>query len=186
MVHPAARPIPVGRGDVTNVARVLYAAAAALGIMGFGIQFAWPAARYPADPPVPVPLPASPSAAAASRPSPAVFEEIVALNIFSDTRSPPRHRYVPPGAAVDTPQVKRPRRRAPAASSYRLSGVVIAPDDTTAVIDANPRTPGAELYHVGDTIGAYKVRAITDRAVVLDGPDGRYVLRLQLPKGSKP
>ena len=171
---------------MSRVSGILYLAAAALGIMGLGIQFAWPAAPDRDDAGIAIRFPASPSAAAEPAPSRLAFQDIVAFNVFSETRSPPRRRYVPPGRASDTAEAKpRPRRR-PAAPAYRLFGVVVTPSGRIALIDANPRTPGAELYRVGARIGSYRLRSIAATTVVLDGPTGRHVLRLRTPPGSSP
>jgi hypothetical protein len=171
---------------VSHLTRVLYAAAAALGLVGFAIQFAWPAARNADVAAVAVALPTSPSTVAAPVPSPLVFEDIVVLNVFSETRAPPRRRYVPASRAADTSKAEPPRRARPAGPSYRLSGIILTPEDTSALIDANPRVPGAEMYRVGDPIGTYRVRAIAETTVVLDGPRGRLELRLRTPRRAAP
>jgi hypothetical protein len=171
---------------VSRLSGILYLAAAALGIMGVGIQFAWPAAPDRDDAAVAVRFPLSPSVAARPVPPALAFQDVIALNMFSETRSPPRRRYVPPGRASDTAEAKPRQRRRPAAPPYRLSGVVVSPSGRIALIDANPRVPGAEIYRVGARVGRYRVRSISPTTVVLNGPTGRHVLRLRTPPGSAP
>ncbi len=47
-----------------------------------------------------------------------------------------------------------------------------------ALIDADPAIPGAEVYRVGDRIGAARVVEIQETAVILEGPSGRSTLSL--------
>ena len=169
-----------------GLTRTLYVAAALLAIMGVGIQFARPAALRTGGGSAAVSLPASAVPEERPQPGPGAFEDIVALNIFSEARVPPRRRYVPPSASDSAPRPPaRPRAR-PAAPAYRLFGTIIESNDTTALIDSNPKLPGAELYRVGDRIGRLRITAIREDAVVLDGPGGRRVLRLTTKEGSKP
>jgi hypothetical protein len=99
---------------------------------------------------------------------------IVGGNIFSVSRSAPRVRYSPPDLAPSRePTRSRPR---PAATGLRLIGTV---SGTAALIDADPAVRGAELYQVGDVIRGKRISAVSESTVVLEGPDGRTVLRLQ-------
>ena len=89
--------------------------------MGLGMQFAWLAARDSAGDPADMPLPASPELGRAPRPAPTAFEDIVSLNIFSESQLPPRRRYVPPGQA-GFEQLDAPRPRARPAAFPRGRG----------------------------------------------------------------
>ena len=186
MVDPAARTLPDRGTHVNGVTRTLYIAAALLGILGVGIQFAWPTARGRGEGPAAVPLPAANAPELQPQPGPSTFEDIVALNVFSEARVPPRRRYVPPGSSDSTPRPEARARPRPTAPPYRLFGTIVESDDTTALIDSNPKVPGAELYRVGDRIGRLRIISIREDAVVLDGPGGRRVLRLTTKKGPTP
>jgi hypothetical protein len=50
---------------------------------------------------------------------------------------------------------------------------------TAALIDANPGLPGAEIYQIGDVVAGRRIVAVLDSTVVLQGPTGRTVLKLQ-------
>jgi hypothetical protein len=47
----------------------------------------------------------------------------------------------------------------------------------------DPAVQGAQLYRVGDVGGKYRVTEIAERSVVLTGPRGRIVLRLDRSGG---
>jgi hypothetical protein len=102
---------------------------------------------------------------------------IVKGNIFSASRSAPRERYTPPDlvASRDT----APARPRPEVPGLRLFGTV---SGTAALIDANPAVPGAEIYQIGDMVAGKRILAVTESTVVLEGPAGRAVLRLQPPQ----
>jgi hypothetical protein len=105
---------------------------------------------------------------------------IVAGNIFSASRSAPRERYTPPDLVASRETVRvRPR---PVASGLRLFGTV---SGTAALIDANPAVPGAEIYQIGDVVTGKRILAVTESTVVLEGPAGRAVLRLQPQQPSR-
>jgi hypothetical protein len=153
--------------------RMLYGLAGLLLLVGLALRIA------------PAPLPASQGStdrATRSRPVPqqgarevaGADGAIVSGNIFSVSRSAPRVRYSPP----DLAPTGEPRRRVlrPAAAGLKLFGTV---SGTAALIDANPAVPGAEIYQVGEKVRGKRVVAVTESTVVLDGPGGRTVLRLQ-------
>jgi len=108
---------------------------------------------------------------------PATYATIVSTNIFSTDRVPPRVRFTPPGLATRG----QPVHRAPA---VRLYGITIGASGTaTALIDADPDIPGAEIYHIGDMVAGAPIVAITDSTVVLAQPSGQRVLHL--PRSSR-
>lgn len=104
------------------------------------------------------------------------YQGIVSDDLFNAEREPPASRYVPPeleAAPPEPPPAAPPPRRSP-----RLFGVAVGPDGAVALIDADPRIPGAEVYRLGDTVGDARLVAVSDTAVILQGPSGRQVLRL--------
>jgi hypothetical protein len=62
---------------------------------------------------------------------------------------------------------------------FRLYGITVTAKEATALIDANPKIPGAELYRIGDLIGGAPITAITESTVVIRRPGGPLVLRLR-------
>ena len=99
---------------------------------------------------------------------------LVGSNMFSPERVPPRVKFTVAPAAQALPQ---PVRRPP--SGPRVYGITLRSGDPTALIDADPAIPGAEIYRVRDSIGNAVIVAINDSTVVLDGRAGRRVLRLE-------
>ncbi len=111
---------------------------------------------------------------------PATYATIVSTNLFSTDRVPPRVRFIPPGLATRG----QPVHRAPA---VRLYGITIgASGSATALIDADPDIPGAEIYHIGDMVAGAPIVAITDSTVVLAQPSGQRVLHLQRSSRRQP
>lgn len=110
---------------------------------------------------------------------PETYQAIKALNIFSPERKPPRRRYVlkeKEGEQADMllqPSVREPPRRP------RLFGVTLSTSGASALIDADPRVPGAEIYRVGDPIAGGRLVEIGPSSVVIEGRGSRQVLRLE-------
>ena len=147
----------------------LWSAAAALSIVGLVLRVvptALPTPNVaPSEPPPPAPAPP----AVAGR-APSTDDGIVSATVFAPSRSAPRTRFTPPGV-----KAARPR----AEPALRLYGITITGEGALALIDADPRIPGAELYRVGDLAGGARVTAITDSTVTLAQPSGPRVLRLR-------
>lgn len=153
--------------------RMLYALAGILSLVGLAIRIAPAPLASGSEPSLPA---TSSGPASQQRGSDPAGEDsaIVVGNIFSVSRSAPRIRYSPPDlvpARVPTPRTPRP-----APTGLRLVGTV---SGTAALIDAKPTVPGAEIYQIGDMVGGRRVAEVTESTVVLDGPAGRTVLRLQ-------
>jgi hypothetical protein len=91
-------------------------------------------------------------------------------------------RYTPPELAKKDTTRARPRVREPAPPPFHVVGTVMGPLGAQALIEANPKIPGAEAYRVGDLVGGGRLAAISDSAIVLDGPKGRQVFRLHADK----
>jgi len=109
------------------------------------------------------------------------YESIVAANIFSQTRTAPSVRFVPVGQAA-----KRAAPAAPRAPTLKLYGTTLSPQGAVAIIDADPKVPGAEIYRLGDLVAGARLVAITDSDVTLAKPSGPLVLRLPPAQRKKP
>ena len=159
---------------------MLYAGAAVLALLGLGMRLA--PARLPAAE-ASVGLPGAPQPA----PTQAILRDersyalIPAENVFSQTRTPPTVRFVPEGrSAPDSakPAIK-PRQRV-----FRLYGITVTARGAIALIDADPKIRGAELYRVGDRIGGAPITAITESTVVVRRAGAPLILRL--PPAARP
>src|SRR2546425_11795339 len=73
------------------------------------------------------------------------YEPIVAATIFSQTRTAPSVRFSPAGRAG-----ARPAAPAPRGPRLTLYGTTVGPQGAVALIDADPKVPGAEIYRLGD------------------------------------
>jgi hypothetical protein len=117
-------------------------------------------------------------------------QTIVASNIFSASRTAPRERYRPYGmdaASAPSPAPGYPAETASTSADGEavphLYGTIVGPQGTAALLRLDPAVQGAQLYRVGDTGGKYRVTEIAERSVVLTGPRGRIVLRLDRAGG---
>ena len=157
--------------------RVLYVLAAVFAVAGASVRIAGLPGIGRADAPA---IDAAPvDAPPAARPSVprARDDSIVAGNVFAARRTAPSARFIPADRtpAVVAPPLPRAVERPPLA----VFGILITGGRTTALLDADPRIPGAEIYREGDILpGGGRVLQITAEQVVVDMPDGRHVLRL--------
>lgn len=161
-------------------ARGLYLAAALFGVTGVGLRLA--PAGAPGAQAAPA-LPAStPTAMAASQDhDPGRYGAIIASGVFLATRTAPSSRLVPAGARNDTAAAPpRPKATAPRIHLYGITGGV---GGALALIDADPKVPGAEIYRVGDLVRGARISSITDSTVMIARPSGQLVLRLPELKG---
>ena len=163
----------ISRNDLLNP-RTLYAIAGVLVLLGLVLRVA--PARVP-DASGVLSLPgtvrqAAPEAMGGDEPS---YAAVASGNVFSQSRTPPKVRFVPEGTAEPAPVAVRKRPRPPA---LRLYGITAAASGTTALIDADPKVPGAEMYRVGDRIHGAPITRITDSTVVISRPSGSLILRL--------
>ena len=122
---------------------------------------------------------AGPPASAAGAPS---FAAIVAANIFSPTRAAPSARFAPPGLGGGR-ALTQARPRGPV---LKLYGITVGPGSAVALIDADPKIPGAEIYRVGDLVAGAMLVAITDSTVTLAEPSGPLILRLSPAQRARP
>jgi hypothetical protein len=84
---------------------------------------------------------------------------------------------------VPTPPKPTPK---PAAPGIRLFGITKGPDGAVALIDADPKIKGAEIYRVGDRVAGSPISAISDSTVVIARPSGPFVLHLPSAVRKKP
>lgn len=146
---------------------VLYAVAAVFALMGLVLR-ALPSRVEPPDlPPV---VAVSPTLD--TLPAPPAQGDLARANPFSPERAPPAVRYAPGGRPRPHVATTAPR------PGFHLVGTFQTASGTVALIDADPATPGAEMYHVGDMVGDSRLISVDDTSVVLQGPLGRRVLRL--------
>jgi hypothetical protein len=159
-----------------NATRSLYAMTLLFGATGLALRLA----------PRPTPVapagvrgtpPPSPATSLPPARAPQDYSGIVAANPFSPSRAAPKARLVPEGLRKDSGQVAL-RRSRPEDVGPRLYGLTRSAEGAVALIDADPRIPGAEVYRPGDEIRGGRIVTITDSTVVLERPSGRLVLRL--------
>jgi hypothetical protein len=164
--------------------RAFYLLAVLLTLGGIALRFApaesesVPARAHVAPDPVP-------NQGARAIPEVDRYASIVKSNAFSPARTPPAVRFVPEGLRKDTQVVAPPKKRAPAEPQIRLFGVTRGPGGAVALIEADPKVPGAELYRVGDDLRDGRVRFIGDSSVLIARPSGRLELTLPSPRGRK-
>jgi hypothetical protein len=155
--------------------RVLYSAAVLLAVVGLGLRLVPSPVSGTAAPPVSVADLQTGGESVAASADAAAFQAIVSANIFNRDRQPPAERYIPPELQE---QVEPPPTQTSGGFRMRLFGVVVGPAGTVALIDADPRIPGAEVYRPGDVVGDSRLISVSDSTVVLEGPTGRRVLSL--------
>lgn len=113
---------------------------------------------------------------AASPATQSLADEVVATNLFSPRRNTPLARY---GSDTVTAAPPSPPPK-PAPPAIRLFGIGTTGEGATALLDADPRVPGAEIYHAGDPIpGGGRVESIAADHVVIVTREGRHRIRLQ-------
>ena len=175
---------------LVTLSRALYAAAGGLTLLALATYLAWrpPAgAATSGTPPAVLPAAASaPTPVGASERDSVAIGQIVSTNIFSSDRRPPKQRYVPPTAVATpapSPSTDTVRTGPP---PIRLYGVTLSGADSgVALIEADPKIPGAELYRIGDLVRGAILTALSESTAVLERDDGSIsVLRL-VPRGGR-
>lgn len=155
-----------------NATRLLWPAAAALALAALAFRVVPPA--HPATSlaiiPQPQPLAALPVLESGT--------EIVATNLFAAGRRPPQHRFLPRGF--------EPPVSVPAPAPIVLYGVTLAAADPLALIDADPRVPGAEIYRVGQQVRDARLVAMTDSSVTLAPLSGAPAFVVHLRRVRRP
>jgi hypothetical protein len=167
---------------LVTLSRVLYVAAAGLTFLALAVFVAWrppaPAAAATSIAFADTLTDMSISRTKTSAPDSLAIGQIVSTNIFSPDRTPPRRRYAPPSpVAVQAPSADTLRTGPP---PLRLYGVTLsAAAGGVALIEADPRIPGAEVYRIGDDVREALLVALSESTAVLEWPGGgRTVLRL--------
>ena len=155
-----------------NVTRLLWPAAAVLGLAAMAFRVLPPARPAASTLTIPQPQPL------AGLPTIESGTEIVATNMFAASRRPPQRRFLPRGF--------EPPVNAPAPAPVVLYGVTLAAGDPLALIDADPRVPGAEIYRVGQQVRDSRLVAITDSTVTLAPLSGAPALILHLRRVRRP
>ena len=155
-----------------NATRLLWPAAAVLGLAAMAFRAIPPA--HPAASALTIPQPQS----LAALPTVESGTEIVATNLFAASRRPPERRFLPRGF--------EPPVNAPTPAPIVLYGVTLAAADPLALIDADPKVPGAEIYRVGQQVRDARLVAITDSTVTLAPLSGAPSFVLHLRKVRKP
>ena len=150
-----------------NTTRLLWPATAAFALVAIAFRVT-PAARPSESVPIipqPQPLATVPVIESGA--------EIVAANMFAASRRPPQRRFLPRGF--------EPPVSAPAPAPIVLYGVTLAAADPLALIDADPKVPGAEIYRVGQQVRDARLVAMTDSTVTLAPLSGApaFVLHLR-------
>lgn len=106
---------------------------------------------------------------------------VVSTNLFSSRRSAAGARF------ADSAPAPRRVALAPPPRSIRLFGIGTSGGQGTALLDADPQVPGAEIYRAGDALpGGGRVVRIAPDHVVIDTPEGRQHLRLPSTQPLRP
>lgn len=156
-----------------NAPRLLWPAAVSLSLVGLALRVAPPARPAASMPVIPAsqPLPAVPALESGT--------EIVATNLFAVTRHPPQQRFLSRGFEASVPAP------APGPAPLVLYGTTLAAEDPLALIDADPRVPGAEIYRVGERVRDATIVAISDSTVTLAPVSGAPAFVLHLRHGRR-
>jgi hypothetical protein len=155
--------------------RALYGAAAALVLVGIALRLA-PASLPPADPARGAPVVTKPLAARSTAANVSLYAPIAGGNVFTRTRKAPLVRFVPEGRKAPDSAAAPVKPRQPV---FRLYGITVGAGGAVALIDADPKVRGAELYRVGDRVGGFPITGITDSTVVIARKGGSLILRLR-------
>lgn len=148
-------------------ALLLLAAGARLSGADQGPRVEWP------EVPALAATPADPADGAASR------EVALAGNVFSAARAAPSVRFDP---LAPEPQAEAaPPPPPPPPPRYRVAGTILDGAGGIALIDADPGTPGPEVYRVGAAVGGYRLERVEYDHVVLVGAAGEVRMEVAKP-----
>lgn len=173
----------ITRQDLVRLPRALYIAAAAFVLAGLALRVA-PAQLPDGRSALTIQKATQPAGAEIISGDERSYAPIAATNVFSQERTPPKIRFVPEGREERRVEaVAPPTRREPV---LRLYGVTVRADGAIALIDADPRIPGAELYRVGDRVAGSPIVAITESTVVITRAGKPVTLRLRSANRSRP
>jgi hypothetical protein len=161
-----------------TLGRSLYVASTAFLVAGVGLRLAPTPLPHAGATPLAVPTDTQPGAVPMSLATATGYDAIAAANIFSQDRAAPAVRFVPPGRAAAPTKPRGP--------TLRLYGITVGTQGAVAIIDGDPKIPGAGIYRLGDLVAGARIVAITDSTVTLAERSGPLVLRLQAAPGRKP
>jgi hypothetical protein len=155
--------------------RVLYAVAVGFTAVGVGLRLVPPVHPDAVATVEPIELAKSRTLRVAGG-DPRPYAAIVGANIFSPSRAAPAVRFTPnrPNGAP-APEKAKPKPTGPV---IRLFGITRGLNGAVALIDADPKIPGAEIYRVGDRVAGGPITAISDSTVVIARPSGPLTLHL--------
>ncbi|MEA2725169.1 MAG: hypothetical protein QOH59_2940 [Gemmatimonadales bacterium] len=168
--------------DLVRLPRALYIAAAAFAFAGLALRVA-PARLPQGRSALTIQTTTRLSSAETIHGDERSYAPIAATNVFSQGRTPPKIRFVPEGREEQVEAPPPPRRRE---SLLRLYGVTVRADGAIALIDADPRVPGAELYRLGDRVAGSPIVAITESTVVIRRAGKPVTLRLRSTDRRRP
>ena len=164
----------ITRPTLVLTPRAFYGAAAALVVLSLGFRLA-PTRLPRARQGITVPAAAQAIEAMAAPGNAGAYAPITSSNVFSQTRTPPTVRFVPEGRPAPAPTASRSKPRQPV---FKLFGITVGEKGAIALIEANPKIAGAELYRIGDRVGGAPITAITESTVVIRRAGGPLILRL--------
>jgi hypothetical protein len=104
------------------------------------------------------------------------YAPVVESNIFSATRTPPAKRYSPNAAADSAPPPPKPKKPAP--PPIRVFGITKDARGGVAIVEADPKVRGPELYRLGDRLAGGTIASITDSSVIVVRPGGKVTFPL--------
>jgi hypothetical protein len=159
--------------------RALYGAGVALVVLGSWLRLARPSP--PRASAAELPLAALHPAAGAGRTAAPTYDGIVTGNMFSKRRTPSAVRFRPAGLRR-MPSGGGAAREPP----LTLYGITLGPQGAVALIHADPRSAGADLYRLGDLVRGGRLVAMTESTVTLARPSGSLVLHLPSGQKAKP
>ena len=108
-------------------------------------------------------------------------------NVFSASRTAPQSRYrvgmpMEPSVAPTTVTMPAPPPPPPPPPPrYRVAGTMVSSAGGMALIDADPSSPGPEVYRVGDAVGGYRLERVAYDHVVMVGAMGELRMDVARP-----
>jgi hypothetical protein len=157
--------------------RLLWLGAAALALGGAALRVA-PPPPLPVAPAVPAPPPIRTAVQPPEPPADAArYTPVVQSNIFSASRTPPEKRYSP-NAEADSAPPPKPKPKKPAPPPIRVFGITKDTRGGIAIIEADPKVRGPELYRLGDRLAGGTIASITDSSVIVVRPGGKVIFPL--------
>jgi hypothetical protein len=120
----------------------------------------------------------------------AVVRGALDRNVFSASRTAPQSRYrvgmqltpaVSPTTLTMPAPAPTPPPPPPPPTRYRIAGTMVSATGGMALIDADPSSPGPEVYRVGDAVGGYRLERVAYDHVVMVGAMGELRMDVARP-----